>query len=75
MTDIGVQTRQREIAVEHILFKLIEYVERRQPGLIDFIETGLDRLGDRARDDTKDDEAVREVVRRMMSSARHELDQ
>jgi len=65
-----VQARQREIATEHIVFKLIEYVEGRHPGLLDHIEASLDHLGDYARDETKDDEAVREIARRMIRSAR-----
>ncbi|WP_156680440.1 hypothetical protein [Sphingomonas profundi] len=73
MTDIAVQARRREIAVEHMLFKLIEYVEQRQPGLLDFIEASLDHLGDPAHDATKDDEAVREIARRMIEGARHEI--
>lgn len=59
MTDPVVSTRQREIAVEHLLFKLIEYVERKQPGLLDFLETSIANVGDPAQDETKDDEAVR----------------
>jgi hypothetical protein len=73
MTDTAVLARRREIAVEHVLFKLIEYVERSDPGLLDFIEASLDHLGDPAHDDTKDDEAVRDVARRMITGARHEL--
>ena len=73
MTDTAVEARQREIAVEHVLFKLIEYVERSQPGLLDYIETSLDHLGDHAHDATKDDEAVRGVARRMIAGARHEI--
>lgn len=72
MTDDAVLTRRREIAVEHVLFKLIEYVEQRQPGLLDFIEGSLDHLGDSAHDATKDDAAVREIARKMISGARHE---
>ena len=72
MTDTAVLARRREIAVEHVVFKLIEYVERSQPGLLDFIEDSLDHLGDPAHDSTKDDEAVRDVVRRMVSGARNE---
>lgn len=72
MTDTAVMARQREIAAEHVLFKLIEYVEQRQPGLLDFIEASLDHLGDPAHDDTKDDEAVRGIARRMVAGARHE---
>ncbi len=72
MTDTALLARRREIAVEHVLFKLIEYVERDRPGLLDHIEASLDHLGDPAHDDTKDDEAVRAIARRMIASARHE---
>lgn len=71
-TDPAVQARRREIAAEHVLFKTIEYVEARHPGLLDFIEASLDHLGDYARDETKDDEAVRAVARRMIDGARRE---
>ena len=71
--DIAIQARRREIAAEHVLFKLIEYVEMRQPGLLDHIEASLSHLGDPARDDTKDDEAVREIDRRMITGARREI--
>lgn len=70
--DTAVQARRREIAAEHVLFKLIEYVEARQPGLLDFIEGSLDHLGDPARDETKDDEAVRAIARKMVAGARRE---
>lgn len=68
----AVQTRRREIAAEHVLFKLIEYVEAWQPGLLDFIEASLDHLGDPATGADKDDEAVREIARRMIVGARRE---
>lgn len=71
--ETAVHARRREIAAEHVLFKLIEYVERRNPGLLDHIEGSLDHLGDPARDETKDDEAVREIARKMLSGARHEI--
>ncbi|WP_294645716.1 hypothetical protein [uncultured Aureimonas sp.] len=70
--DTAVEARRREIAVEHVLFKLIEYVEDRHPGLLDFVEGSLDHLGDPARDGTKDDEAVREIARRMLKGARRQ---
>lgn len=73
MTDTAVSTRQREIAVEHLLFKLVEYVEQTQPGVLDFLEASIDHLGDPARDETKDDEAVRGIARRLITGARHEL--
>jgi len=68
--DTAVQARQREIASEHLLFKLMEYVESRHAGLLDFMEASLDHLGDPATDDTKDDEGVREIARRMIVGAR-----
>lgn len=71
MTD-ATQTRQREIAAEHVLFKLIEYVEARHPELLDHIEASLDHLGDPARDATKDDEAVRAIARKMIAGARRQ---
>lgn len=70
--DVAVQVRRREIATEHVLFKLLEYVEERHPGLLDHVEASLDHLGDPAADGTKDDEAVREIARRMIASARHD---
>ena len=72
MTDPLVETRRREIAIEHLLFKLIEYVEAGHPGLLDHLEASLDHLGDPARDDTKDDAAVRTIARRMIAGARAE---
>lgn len=68
--DTIIQTRRREIAVEHLLFKLTEYVEARHPGLLDFLEASLDHLGDPATDDTKDDEAVRAIAAKMIAGAR-----
>jgi hypothetical protein len=70
--DDTVNTRQREIATEHLLFKLIEYVEDRHPGLLDFMEKSLDHLGDPARDETKDDARVRQIAQGMIESARKE---
>ncbi|MGA1799774.1 hypothetical protein VH567_13455 [Sphingomonas sp. 4RDLI-65] len=68
--DTATQTRQREIATEHLLFKLMEYVEARHAGLLDFMEQSLDHLGDPATDDTKDDEAVRQIARGLIVGAR-----
>jgi len=70
MADTATQTRQREIATEHLLFKLMEYVESRHAGLLDFMEQSLDHLGDPATDDTKDDEAVRKIAKGMIVGAR-----
>jgi hypothetical protein len=70
--DPTVEARRREIASEHVLFKLIEYVEAKHPGLINFIEGSLDGLGDYARDDTKDDAAVQAIARKMLAGARRQ---
>ena len=70
MTDLSVQTRQRAMATEHLLFQLIEYVEGKHPGLLKHLEGSLDHLGDPAHDETKDDGAVREIARKMLASAR-----
>jgi hypothetical protein len=70
VADTTTQTRQREIATEHLLFKLMEFVEARHAGLLDFMEQSLDHLGDPATDETKDDEAVRQIARGMIIGAR-----
>jgi hypothetical protein len=69
-SDSAVQARQREMAAEHILFQLVQHVEAQHPGLVDKIERSLDHLGDPAKDATEDDEAVREIARRFLASAR-----
>lgn len=68
--DTATQARRREIATEHLLFKLMEYVEDRHSGLLDFMEQSLDHLGDSAIDETKDDEAVRQIAQKMIAGAR-----
>jgi hypothetical protein len=45
-------------------------VEAQHPGLIDRIEASLDHLGDPGKDGTADDEAVREIARKFLASAR-----
>ncbi len=72
MMDLAAQTRRREIATEHLLFKTMEYVEARHPGLLDFLEASLDHLGDPSDGSDKDDAAVREIARRMIAGARRE---
>ena len=68
--DTTVRVRQREIATEHLLFKLMEYVEDKHPGLLDYLEGSLDHLGDPASDGTPDDDAVRGIARKMIVGAR-----
>jgi hypothetical protein len=69
-SDSAIQARQREMAAEHILFQVVRHVEAQHPGLIDRIEASIGHLGDPARDGTGDDEAVREIARRFVASAR-----
>ena len=66
----GAEARHRELATEHMLFQTLVYIERQFPGLVDHLEESIDRLGDHASDDTKDDEAVREVARLFVQSLR-----
>jgi len=69
-SDTATETRQREIATEHLLFKLMEFVEARHAGLLDFMEQSLNHLGDPATDETKDDGAVRQIAQAMIVGAR-----
>ena len=62
--------RHRELATEHLLFHTLRYIEGKHPGLLDHLDQSLMRLGDSAHDDTKSDEAVREVARRFLQSLR-----
>jgi hypothetical protein len=65
-----VEEQRREIAVEHLLFKTMEFVERQHPGLLDFLEGSLGNLGDINDGKDKDDEAVRDIARKMIAGAR-----
>lgn len=67
--DALTETRHREIAVEHLLFWTMRYVERQHPGLLESLRASLDHLGDHAPSDEKDDEAVRAIARRMIDGA------
>jgi hypothetical protein len=66
----GAEARHRELATEHMLFWTLTYVEKQFPGLFDHLEDSIQHLGDHADDDTKDDEAVREVARRFVQGLR-----
>ncbi len=66
----GAEARHRELATEHMLFQTLVYIERQFPGLFDHLEQSIARLGDYASDDTKDDEAVRDVARLFVQSLR-----
>ncbi|TNC73114.1 hypothetical protein FHG71_06795 [Rubellimicrobium roseum] len=66
----GAEARHRELATEHMLFWTLIYVEKQFPGLFEHLEGSIEHLGDHADDDTKDDEAVREVARRFVQGLR-----
>jgi len=46
MPDAITETRHRELAVEHLLFRTMRHVERQHPGLLDSLDASLDKLGD-----------------------------
>ena len=64
--------RRRELAVEHLLFGTLRFVASRHPDLIGELEGSLSHLWDRADDETRDDEAVRDVARRFIRSLKAE---
>ena len=64
------EERRRELAVEHLLFQTLSFIEGKHPGLLDHLEASVKDLGDSADDDTKDDEAVREIARTFIGSLR-----
>ncbi len=70
MSDPTTETRHREIAVEHLLFWTIRYVEARVPGLLDSLDASLDKLGDPGHGPDKDDAAVRHIAAKMIAGAR-----
>jgi hypothetical protein len=66
----GADARHRELATEHMLFQTLVYIERQFPGLFDHLEESIAHLGDHADDDTKDDDAVRDVARHFVKALR-----
>ena len=66
----GAEARHRELATEHMLFQTLVFIERQFPGLFDHLEGSIAHLGDHASDETKDDEAVRDVARHFVQALR-----
>ncbi|KQP30817.1 hypothetical protein ASF49_12645 [Methylobacterium sp. Leaf104] len=64
--------RHRELATEHLLFGTIRFLAQEHPDLLDTLEASVGHLWDKADDDSRDDEAVREVARRFLKSLRAE---
>ncbi len=70
MPDAITETRHREIAVEHLLFWTMRYVEAQHPGLLNSLDASLDKLGDPSGGADKDDDAVRHIAAKMIAGAR-----
>lgn len=64
--------RRREMAIEHLLFGTIRFLSQRHPELLDELDGSLGHLWDLADEESRDDEAVREVARRFIKSLRAE---
>lgn len=67
-----IETRRREMAIEHLLFGTIRFVAERHPDLLDALDGSLDGLWDKADEASRDDEAVRAIARRFIRSLRAE---
>lgn len=65
-----VDAKRREIAVEHILFGTVRFLAEHHPELLDELDSSLDHLWDREHGEARDDEAVRDIARRMLKSLR-----
>ncbi len=70
LVESAATARHRELAAEHMLFQSLLFMEGRNPGLFDHLDASIANLGDMADDDTKDDEAVREVARKFVQGLR-----
>ena len=70
LLESGAEARHRELATEHMLFQTLVYIERQFPGLFDHLEESIAHLGDHSDDDTKDDDAVRDVARHFVKALR-----
>ena len=64
------RTRQRELAIEHLLFQTIRELAREKHDLLDKLEASLSHLWDNGPKDSHDDEAVREIARAFLRSLR-----
>lgn len=67
-----VDARRREMAVEHIVFGTVRFLAQRHPELLDELDGSLDHLWDREHGAARDDDAVRDIARRMLKSLRAE---
>ncbi len=66
------EARRREMAIEHLLFGTIRFVAQQHPELLNELDESLAHLWDAATDETRDDDAVRDIARRFIKSLRAE---
>ena len=72
LTTKVVDARRREMVVEHLVFGTVRFLAERHPELLDQLEGSLDHLWDREHGEARDDEAVRDIARKMLKSLRAE---
>ena len=72
LTEAVDDERRRELAIEHLLFHTIRFVQAHHPELLDTLDRSIDHLGDSAKGEAKDDAAVQAIARRFVSSLRKE---
>ena len=65
-----IDARRREMAVEHLVFGTLGFLAKRHPELLDDLDASLDHLWDPDQGEARNDEAVRNIARRMLKSLR-----
>ena len=68
-----IDARRREMAMEHLLFGTIQFLARRHPELLDELDGSLDHLWDPDEGAARNDEAVRNIARRLLKSLRSQI--
>ena len=65
-----IDARRREMAIEHLVFGTIGFLAKRHPELLETLDGSLDHLWDPDEGEARNDEAVRNIARRMLKSLR-----
>ena len=65
-----IDARRREMAIEHLVFGTLRFLAHRHPELLDALDGSLDHLWDPDEGEARNDEAVRNIARRMLKSLR-----
>ncbi len=65
-----IDARRREMAVEHLVFGTLGFLAKRHPELLDELDGSLEHLWDPDQGEARNDEAVRNIARRMLKSLR-----